>query len=286
MVLLGKGESDYAGDFLFACLAAREKGVSSQAIFETVYRGRQSLLHHCAYMRMGKVLLARRILRLAGVGLTQKEIFDYGFGAGTFYRYCPTSAHLSGVEQDPVVCQEVTQMLAGRGHRHVDLQPIEIERWKDHPLLRKSYDVFLCSHVLEHLPDPVEFLKTMRPCVKSDGVFVGLVPVNERAENPHHLQKVDRSVVERWAFDAGYEVAYYEENDPFLYWPQPLYTVTSGWKHKLAQAMSLDLGLSATLFGERLWFAWGKVFGKLTFSKPTQAAFVLRPKPQKVASGS
>jgi SAM-dependent methyltransferase len=227
---------------------------------------------------MGKVLLALRALRLARVGLPVSNLFDYGFGAGTFYRYCPTSAKISGVEQDPVVCREVSDMLTRRGFRNIDLQPIEIERWREHPLLEKQYDVFLCSHVLEHLPDPVDFLKTVRPCVKPEGAFLGLVPINERAENPHHLQKVDRSVVERWASDAGYELAYYEENDPFLYWVQPLYTVTSGWKHKLAQAMSLDLGMSAILSGERLWFAWGKVFGKLTLSKPTQAAFLLRPK--------
>lgn len=249
----------------------------SQEVFETVYRGRQSVLHHAAYMRMCKVLLALRVLREARVDMEKADIFDYGFGAGTFYRYCPTSARLAGVEQDPVVCQEVAGMLAGRGFRDADLQPIEIERWKEHPLLAKRYDLFLCSHVLEHLPDPVDFLKAVRSCVKPEGAFLGLVPINERAENPHHLQKVDRAVVEKWAADAGYEVVHYEENDPFLYWAQPLFTVDSGWKHKLAQAMSLDLGLSATLMGERLWFAWGKVFGKLTFSKPTQAAFLLRP---------
>ena len=255
-----------------------------QEAFKTCYRGRAGQLFHAAYMRMGKVLFALHILRATGKRLTQKDIFDYGFGAGTFYRYCPKDSRLFGVEQDPVVCQEVAAMLGSRGYESVDLRPIEIERWKEHPLLHRQYDLFLCSHVLEHLPDPVDFLKTVRPCVKPDGVFLGLVPINERAENPHHLQKVDRAVVERWAADAGYEVAYYEENDPFLYWAQPLYTVTSGWKHKLAQAMSLDLGISATLFGERLWFAWGRIFGKLTFSKPTQAAFLLRPKQQTGAS--
>ena len=258
--------------------------VPSQVIFETVYRGRQSFLHHCAYMRMGKVLLALRALRLACVGLNGKALFDYGFGAGTFYRYCPTSANLSGVEQDPVVCREVSEMLAKRGFRNVDLQPIDIELWKEHPLLKNAYDVFLCSNVLEHLPDPVNFLKTVRPCVKSEGAFLGLVPINERAKTPHHLQKVDRAVVEGWVADSGYELAYYEENDPFFYWAQPLYTVTSGWRHKLAQAMSLDLGLSSTLFGERLWFAWGRIFGRLSFSKPTQAVFLLRSRQQKVAS--
>lgn len=258
--------------------------MNDQTRFETVYRGRQGALHHASYLRMSKVLLALRVLRQARLPLDRVELFDYGFGAGTFYRYCPTSANLSGVEQDPVVCREVSEMLAKRGFRNVDLQPIEIERWREHPLLEKQYDVFLCSHVLEHLPYPIDFLETVRRCVKPDGAFLGLVPINELAENPHHLQKVDRSVVERWAADAGYELAYYEENDPFLYWAQPLYTVTSGWKHKLAQAMSLDLGMSATLFGERLWFAWGRIFGKLTFSKPTQAAFLLRSKQQKTAS--
>jgi hypothetical protein len=119
-----------------------------QEAFKTCYRGRKGQLFHVAYMRMGKVLLALRALRLACVGLSERALFDYGFGAGTFYRYCPLSTNLSGVEQDPVVCKEVTQMLSSRGHKHIDLQPIEIERWKEHPLLKKQYGVFLCSHVL------------------------------------------------------------------------------------------------------------------------------------------
>ena len=50
-----------------------------QTVFETVYRGRQSALHHLAYMRMGKVLLALRSLAGAGIDLSDKTIFDYGF---------------------------------------------------------------------------------------------------------------------------------------------------------------------------------------------------------------
>jgi hypothetical protein len=96
---------------------------SSQTIFETVYRGRQSFRHHCAYMRMGKVLLGLRVLRRAGLALDRAEVFDYGFGAGTFFRYCTTSAHPSDVEQDPVVCREVSEMLDGRRFRSADLLP-------------------------------------------------------------------------------------------------------------------------------------------------------------------
>ena len=175
---------------------------TSQKVFETVYRGRQGTLHHASYLRMCKVLLALRVLSRAGLSLGRAEVFDYGFGAGTFYRYLPKTAELFGVEQDPVVCQEVSAMLASRGYNDVDLQPIEIEHWKEHSLMQRQYDLFLCSHVLEHLSDPIDFLKTVRPCVKPDGLFLGLVPINERAENPHHLQKVDRAVVKVWAMDA------------------------------------------------------------------------------------
>lgn len=258
---------------------------SNQDAFKSCYRGRRGPLYHAAYMRMGKVLFIRRILRLSGTGLSGKSIFDYGFGAGTFYRYCPKDARLFGVEQDANICRETADALRAIGHDSVDLQPIDIENWREHPLLRRCYDFFLCSHVLEHMADPVGFLKAVRGCLGGDGVLLALVPINERSPNPHHLQTVDRNLVARWAEDSGYEVCRYEENDPFLYWAQPLYAASAGWRHKLAQAVSLDLGLSAKLFGERLWFAWGRIFAAMTFSKPTQAGFILRPKRQGAVDG-
>lgn len=252
--------------------------MTDQEVFETVYRKRQGVLHHASYIRMCKVLLILRMLRLTGIQLNGKSLLDYGFGAGTFFRYCPQETLLYGVEQDSVVCHEVAEMLRERGIANANLQTIDIANWAKHPLLQNTYDVFLCSHVLEHLPNPVDFLKTVRRCVKPDGVFLGLVPINERKANPHHLQTVDRATVCQWAAAAGYEVVHYEENDPFLYWIQPLFTADAGWRHKLAQIASLSLGIPATLCGERLWFGWGKIFAKLTSSQPTQAGFVLRIK--------
>jgi hypothetical protein len=114
----------------------------SQELFETCYRSRQGWLHHSSYMRMAKVMLALRALRRAGVGLEGQRVFDYGFGAGTFFRYCPRDAALFGVEQDPVVVEEVAGMLRGRGYGAVDLRAISIPEWREHPLLAERYDVF------------------------------------------------------------------------------------------------------------------------------------------------
>lgn len=246
-----------------------------QEVFESCYRGRQSALHHMAYMRMSKVLLALRAINRAGIDLRGKTVFDYGFGAGTFFRYCPKNAKLAGVEQDPATVDEVSNMLRCQGYQDVDLQAICIEDWQAHPLLRRKYDLFLCSHVLEHLPDPVSFLRTIRPRIIPEGMFLGLVPLNERAENPHHLHAPNRVMVETWARDAGYMLRWYEENDPFMYWMQPFFGVDAGPGHRIARAISLIFGVPATLLGEKPWFSLGKLYNFVTASKPTQAAFVL-----------
>jgi len=246
-----------------------------QSVFEKVYRGRQGALHHTAYMRMGKVLLALRALAGVGLSLRGRSLFDYGFGAGTFFRYCPPEARLFGVEMDEENIREVKGMLEKRGLQ-ADLQKIEIENWSEHPLLQRSYEVFLCSHVLEHLPDPVEFLTKVRSCITADGVFVGLVPLNELVANPHHVHAPNREMISSWVTAAGYRMLSYEENDPFIYRFQPLYAVDGGWKHKLAQAVSLGLGIPATILGQRAWFALGRVFAAFTRSKPSQAVFVAK----------
>jgi SAM-dependent methyltransferase len=247
----------------------------SQEIFHSVYRGRQGPLHHRAYMRTAKVLLALQVLRRAGFDLEGKSIFDYGFGAGTFYRHCPKSARLFGVEVDPENVAAVQARLRADGRPEVHLEVIDIARWAEHPLLGRQYDLVLCSHVLEHLEEPLRFLARIKDCLGPRSILLGLVPINERAVNPQHVQVVDRRKVEAWAAGSGLQVRLYLEADPWIYWMQPLFTANSGPRHLLAQVVSLGLGLPAALLGPRLWGALSPAFARLTFSKPTQAAFVL-----------
>ena len=252
-----------------------EQAALKQVTFETCYRGRQSAFHHLAYMRMGKVLLALAMCQKAGIRLQDIRVMDYGFGAGTFFRYCAPSCSIAGVEIDPENVQAVRDMLRNRNYPRVDLQVIQIRNWSEHPLLQQEHDVFLCSHVLEHLADPIDFLKIMKKSLAPSGKFVGLVPINERRPDLHHVQTVSRDLVCEWARDAGMRVVEYLETDHFLFWPQPWLIYETGLSQKVGRAISLSLGLPATLLGPRHWFSLSQAFSVLTRSKPTQAAFVL-----------
>ena len=256
-------------------MSTKSEPIPDQSGFMECYRGRQNTLHHAAYMRMGKVLLALHVCARAGIGLGGRDILDYAFGAGTFFRYCPRDSRLFGVEMDAQNIADVRAMLEARGTTQIDLQTIDIARWEEHPLLGRKYDVILCSHVLEHLPAPEMFLKRIGECLRPTGVFIGLVPMNERHMDPHHVQRLDESKIRGFAETAGLRVREYMEADPWLYWLQPLFTRETGWVHQLGQAASIGLGVPFTLLGHRLWFATGQVFGFLTRSLPTQAAFIL-----------
>ena len=252
----------------------------NQSSFLSCYRARQRVWHHAAYLRMAKVLLLQHMLSRGQIDLAGKRIFDYGFGAGTFYRYCPRSAQLFGVELDPVCIAEVRAMLARRGYAQVCLEKLTLESWSEHPLWRRCYDLIICSHVLEHLPEPEVFLGKIRICLGDEGRFLGLVPINERKRDPHHLRGVTRSLVESWLPGADLTCVDWVEADPWLYWLQPLFAYSTGYRHRAAQIASLGLGMIATVCGHRWWSRLARPVGRLTGSRPTQAAFVLQPQPE------
>ena len=85
-----------------------------------------------------------------------------------------------------------------------------------------------------------------------------------------------KGVVLSWAKSSGLEVEKYLEGDPWLYWLQPIYTHDAGAWHIVAQGISLGLGLVARLSGPRGWAILGRIYGTLTGSLPTQAAFILK----------
>jgi 2-polyprenyl-3-methyl-5-hydroxy-6-metoxy-1,4-benzoquinol methylase len=245
----------------------------SQELFETCYRGRQSFLHHMSYVRMSKVQAALRIMDRNAIDLRDASFFDYGFGAGTFFRFLPQTCQMAGVEQDPVIVNEVAGMLRERGCRNVDLQPIEIQRWRDHPLLQRTYDLILCSHVLEHVPEPVDFLNVLKKSLSARGRLLIVVPINEIRDNVHHVSKIDRDSIDSWTAAAGLKLVDYQESDPWGYWQQPLYANDST-NRILTQGMGLGFGIPASLLGAATWESLGQIFAGLLNWKNTQAAFI------------
>jgi len=225
----------------------------TQDRFLECYRGGQGRWNHMAYLRLCKVFVILEAIRRNGHVLAGSRIFDYAFGAGTFFRHCPRTAQLFGVELDAATVGEVTLALQSDGFSQMDLDVIALDSWQKHRLLQSQYDLVVCSHVLEHLDEPSLLLSCLRRCLSEKGRIVAIVPINEIRQNPHHVQVVDRERIEAWASTAELKVEDYFECDSVGWIIQPLLASNKGVVHKLARLASLATGLPFAFLGLASW---------------------------------
>lgn len=249
-----------------------------QEKFYTVYRGKHSRLRARSYMRLGKTHAARLLLGRKGIALRGLAIFDYGFGPGSFFLNCARDCELAGLELDAENVAAVKAMLAQRGYEKVDLEAVDAADWAGHPLLDRSYNLVILSHVLEHLDEPVTMLRRLSNCLADGGAILGLLPLNEISPDENHKWVCDRNLVEQWAAAADCRVADYLECDHWVYYTLPIFQGRGPGGSIAAQGLGLALGLAASCFSPRAWFGLGRALLGPLGAKPTQAVFLLEKK--------
>ncbi len=249
---------------------------SKQDLYHSVYRGRHTWLHHLSYMRVSKVMALLQMVKVHDIDLSNKAVFDYGFGAGTFFLHCPRTSALYGVELDAVNVDAVRSTLFEKGYSCAELAAGDECAWREHPLLSRQYDVIVISHVLEHLKEPEALLEKLMACLTDDGCLLGAVPINEPVRHDSHECTVDRDTVELWADRAEATLVDYVELDYATRWVLPVFELKGSFGRVAAQGLSLGLGLAATAFGRRAWFALTQAAGQLVGAKPGQAVFLMR----------
>jgi 2-polyprenyl-3-methyl-5-hydroxy-6-metoxy-1,4-benzoquinol methylase len=100
----------------------------------------------------------------AGNGM---RLLDVGCGPGAFLR----AAREAGFD----VCGLEPAWLPslwGRRKLGLDIRTVKLEQFKP----ENNFDVVVCLHVIEHIPDPVRALKRMSDLCKSDGIVMLATP--------------------------------------------------------------------------------------------------------------
>ncbi len=233
-----------------------------------------TILHRLAYMRSAKVIMLREMLRKTGLSLEHLSIFDVGFGGGGFLHACPSSASLYGIELDSDCVRSTERSLRKRGFQRVELATSGTPAASR--LLAQTYDMVVCSHVLEHLEGPAEFLIRLRSNLKTDGRLFILLPIHERRPSPHHLQEVTPLLATEWIRSAGLEIQYRLDSDYLSYVIQPCFEWRGVIGRFFARAISLFVGMIMNVFGGRRWLATWKWVGKRLGWKPAQIGLVCR----------
>jgi SAM-dependent methyltransferase len=164
------------------------------------------------YDPVSKRNLARRILGRLRFPPERQRILDIGFGSGAIlFSFGPANA-LYGVElaRSAVVdAERRARRLGGRG--------FALREYAGHdplPFPEAFFDLVVCSHVLEHVPDDRFLLSEIRRVLRPGGTALLNIPVNEgRYADPHHLRRYTEATFRDLVRKAGLSILRTESAD-------------------------------------------------------------------------
>jgi 2-polyprenyl-3-methyl-5-hydroxy-6-metoxy-1,4-benzoquinol methylase len=160
----------------------------------------------------------RRYLRyLRNVGKSAGELLEIGVGNGSFL--CAAQADgftVTGCDLSEAICRKVEQSFG-----------IPMHRGRLDTLPEHKWDVVVMNHVLEHVHDPVGFLRMAGLRLKPGGVLHIAVPnvacweARLRGWNsyePYHLAYFNAKTLEKVLCDAGFAIVHQHTHDSFSAW--------------------------------------------------------------------
>ena len=103
------------------------------------------------------------------------KILDAGAGEAKYKKYC---SHLDYVAQDIAVYQGTGNkeglQTGDRDYSNLDI----ISDIYNIPVEDKSFDIVLCTEVIEHIVDPVKVFSELNRILKNDGILIITAPFN------------------------------------------------------------------------------------------------------------
>jgi SAM-dependent methyltransferase len=164
------------------------------------------------YDLVSKRNLAREALRRSGQRPSGWRIFDLGFGDGLTILSMPRDNHVAGVEIVPEYVERAAAAAKRKGFASADF------RWSDGvvpvPFPAMSFDLVVCSHVLEHVPDDQPVLVDLVRLLKPGGLALLVVPIHEeRIDDPNHVRRYDPAGFLNFVSSHGLEPVWSGEAD-------------------------------------------------------------------------
>jgi SAM-dependent methyltransferase len=149
----------------------------------------------------------RRQLALIPAG---SKILDAGCGGQPFRRYC---GHLVYKAQDFARLDSRTDIIEGK------YGPLDYEcDITNIPAADGSFDVILCTEVLEHVPDPAAVIKEFGRLLRSGGILLLTAPLGSflHQEPYHYYGGYTPHWYTRFLPEAGFDVRAIEQNGGFF----------------------------------------------------------------------
>jgi len=189
---------------------AQQRGRYADAYARNRWRFR--VRYDCRQRRYSLRTIAERL----GMPLRGRTILDVGFGSGDLLFLADPSCRVCGVELSRSAIDRARATAARRGYRDFDFREAREDGRLDYP--DGFFDLAICSHVLEHVPNDLATLAEIRRVLRPRGLAFLFVPVEPEGFDPKHERQYGvRSLVKR--VEAAGLRAHYVEGQMRWAWP-------------------------------------------------------------------
>jgi SAM-dependent methyltransferase len=137
----------------------------------------------------------------------QFQFLDYGFGHGSFILKMPSKTDLYGCDISQEAVYNFPRVAKMIGKEVKTFLPKDL----DNATTNLQFDMISLSHVIEHVDNDEELLRSLIPKLKPGGKFLINVPINEVWEDPKHVRKYTLGYMELLAEKLGLKIERSEE---------------------------------------------------------------------------
>jgi 2-polyprenyl-3-methyl-5-hydroxy-6-metoxy-1,4-benzoquinol methylase len=180
------------------------------AFYQEVYQTRHPFLTWLhGRVSFDQQLKAKPNLRMARPFLEQiwkegrvAKVLDYGCGRGVFLQGLPrgrVDAFCFDLSENAMVGLERVMGLLGRNVRRVRFDSAD-------RIEPGGFDLIVCSHVIEHMPDEAGALRRFWGALRPGGALLVNVPINEQWEDPRHVRSYSRASLCLSLRAAGFDI--------------------------------------------------------------------------------
>ncbi len=147
----------------------------NKEIYENLYA--RKLGFRFAFGVQQKRKTIKYILKKLKIILKNKKVLDIGFGSGDMLFIFDNSCELYGIEISENAVERCSIKAKKLEYKHdfrvADLS-LELPPWKE------KFDVIICSHVLEHIPNDEDIIKWIAEHLSNSGIAIIAVPIKEK----------------------------------------------------------------------------------------------------------
>ena len=160
------------------------------------------------------------LLKRGGKSTQAQKVLELGFGSGALLFSFDRNSEISGVEISRTAILEAIKNAQRLGYKRFDFQPVAPEgiQYED-----CTFDIVVASHVLEHVRDDSELLREIHRVLKTDGIAVILVPINENYEDHNHVRSYTQESLVHQAQRCGFFTGDVLENETLFHLVETFY---------------------------------------------------------------